>query len=297
MLHNASRWPTSTLRSMDDRSSTLRPDARSIDANTARSSLDRHSTAKPSAGGLDRLKEGALPTRSLVALSTPHDQVLERMYNHPRRSESALALPFPSSLDARHPPLRVRSKTGGSEMASTQARIVNEPANSGEGPLGATPPVSSASNTLPAPTLYDPFDGSPLGTVLPPEAPTHEDGMSVHIEGSNEELWAHLSRVLDLQKQIARMHVDMEGLGQGKPTDGKGKGAAFAFPRATSTGSEPEHEIGDEEGVGVVDEEAEKLRARESEFKKLATQFEGRKEAINEVMSKVNIPLITFSCV
>lgn len=208
------------------------------------------------------------------------------MYSHALKSESAL--PLPSSLGARCPPLCDRSRTGGNDI---QARTLNEPANSGEGLLSTAPLISSAPNTK----LYDPFDGSTLGTVIPTETRTHGDGMSVHVEGSNEELWAHLSRVLDLQKQIARMHVDMEGVGQGKQTDGKGKGPAFTRPRKSSAASVPEPEIGDEEGVGVVDEESEKLKAREREFKKLATQFEGRKEAINEMMTKVCILLMTFN--
>jgi hypothetical protein len=284
MFHSSSQWPTSTSRSMDDRSSTLRPDAHSIDLNTARSSIDRYSTTKRNTGGVENLKDGTLPTRSLVALSTPHDYVLEkRMYSHALKSESAL--PLSSSLGARRPPPRDRSRTGASGL-------LYEPANFGEGLLGTIPFNSSASNAR----LYDPFDGSTLGTIIPAESHTHDDGMSVHVEGSDEELWAHLSRVLDLQKQIARMHVDMEGVGQGKQTDGKGKGPAFTRLRTSSTDFVPEPEIGDEEGVGVVDEESEKLKAREREFKKLATQFEGRKEAINVMMTKVNMILIHFSC-
>lgn len=298
MLNNSSQWLT--LRSADDRSSTLRPEARSVDANTARSSLDHHSSTKPRTSGLERLKQGAIPTRSLTALSTPHDRVLEKMYYHPRKSEGAL--PLPSELDANHPPLnRDHSQTGAihhveaNTNENTGSRTLNEPANSREGAVSATPTTSFASNILPATRLYDPFDGAPLGIIVPAETTTRGDSMPVHVEGnSNEELWAHLSRVLDLQHQIARMHVDMEGAGPGKQTDGKGKGSlgnpprsAFTRPRTTSTGSMHGAEIEDEEGVGVVDEESEKLKAREREFKKLATQFEGRKETINEMMSKV----------
>ncbi|TFK36973.1 hypothetical protein BDQ12DRAFT_686176 [Crucibulum laeve] len=118
-------------------------------------------------------------------------------------------------------------------------------------------------------------------------------------------MWAHLSRVLDLQSQIARMHVDMEGIGLGKPGDTKGKGKGKngigmgkppgregpkMRPRQASTLSQfeadGEHE-GDEEGVGMADEEAEKNKAREDEFAKLADQFEGRKESIADIMNRV----------
>jgi hypothetical protein len=185
----------------------------------------------------------------------------------------------------------------------SRSRSLNEPANFREGAVSATPTASFASNALPETKLYDPFDGSPLGIITPVEARGRDgEDMPANMEGSsNEELWSHLSRVLDLQNQIARMHVEMEGVGLGKLPDGKGKGTignvsrtrGFNRPRTTSTGSVPGGDIGDEEGVGAVDEEAEKLKAREREFKKLATQFEGRKEAINEMMGKV-IPIFSI---
>jgi len=40
--------------------------------------------------------------------------------------------------------------------------------------------------------------------------------------------------------------------------------------------------------VDVPSEEAEKNRAREEEFASLAHQFEGRKEAINDIMGKLD---------
>jgi archaellum component FlaC len=232
-------------------------------------------------------------------LSTPHDQILEKMYRHSGRSESAL--PLPGDLDVNPLLAPDESQRGdGHHMnsfeANTRSRSVNEPANLRDGAVSATPTPSFASNPFPATKLYDPFDGSPLGII----APVRREGedMSASANGSsNEELWSHLTRVLDLQNQIARMHVDMEGVGLGKQAEGKGKGplgnssrtSGFIRPRTMSTSSVPGGDIGDEEGVGVVDEEAEKLKAREREFKKLATQFEGRKEAINDMMNKVSL--------
>ncbi|KAF9454128.1 hypothetical protein P691DRAFT_798395 [Macrolepiota fuliginosa MF-IS2] len=292
-MFNSSQWHT--LRSTDDRSSTLRHDARSADAFTARSSFDYHPSTKRNTSGLSHLKQGALPTRSLTALSTPHDRILEEMYNHPGESEGAL--PLPSELDSNRLPLdqagdQLRASPA---EANTRSHSANEPANYQEGAASATPAASLNSHAFPGSKLYDPFDGSPLGIVVPVEInggnmPTQADS------SSNEELWTHLSRVLDLQNQIARMHVDMEGVGPGKQADGKGKGplgntpkaTAFTRLRTTSTGSVPGADIGDEEGVGVADEEAGKLKAREREFKKLATQFEGRKEAINEMMGTLD---------
>ncbi|KXN88793.1 hypothetical protein AN958_06662 [Leucoagaricus sp. SymC.cos] len=300
-MNNSFQWLP--LRSTDDRSSMLRPYTRSMDATTARSSFDHPLSAKRNPSGLSHLKQSGLPTRSLTALSTPHDQILEKLYHHPGRSESAL--PLPSELDADPLLARDSSQTGDAHhmnpvdtntYQNTKSRSLNEPANFRDGAVSATPTASFASNLFPATRLYDPFDGSPLGIIAPAES-AGRDGEDMSISGgsSNEELWSHLSRVLDLQNQIARMHVDMEGVGLGKQADGKGKApfgissrpTGFTRPRTTSTSSVPGGEVGDEEGVGSVDEESEKLKDREREFKKLATQFEGRKEAINEVMGKV----------
>jgi len=127
---------------------------------------------------------------------------------------------------------------------------------------------------------------------------------------------------MDLQSQISKKHLEMESIGQvdvkskkhvfsHKPTlsnastVGIGSGAKRTVPenmtsppgsntreRALSTASTisssgGEHE-GDEANVDVPSEEAEKNRAREEEFASLAHQFEGRKEAINDIMGKLD---------
>ena len=137
----------------------------------------------------------------------------------------------------------------------------------------------------------------------------------------SELVWSHLTNIMDLQSQISRKHLEMESIGQvdvknkkhvfsHKPTlsnastTGIGSGAKRTVPenlsippgsntreRALSTastisfsGGDPE---GDEANVDVPSEEAEKNKAREEEFASLAQQFEGRKEAINDIMGKV----------
>ena len=177
--------------------------------------------------------------------------------------------------------------------------------------------------------LIDPFDGSSLGTLIPHAhggdsqatsqinlLNTQEAGVNTNPAGS-EAIWAHLSRVLDLQTDISKMHLQMESIGQARAGDWKGKrprrsthgsasenmaNSATLNPeepilppglrhrqRAMSTVStisstEPEN---DEERVNVADEEEERSRIRGEEFAKLASQFEGRKEAINQIMVKV----------
>lgn len=150
--------------------------------------------------------------------------------------------------------------------------------------------------------LSDPYDGSNIGIFLPPlpDATDHPP-RGTSVPGArdlpkNEELWAQLSRVLELQTDIARTHAEMESIGMGK---GKGKlgeskdagkkeaedGSKTHGQFSTDPGSE-EYDV-EGEGVEVDDEETERNRAREEEFAKLADQFEGRKKSINEIMSKV----------
>jgi hypothetical protein len=187
--------------------------------------------------------------------------------------------------------------------------------------------------------LLDPFDGTPLGTLVPHSQdsevqPDHHSLMPSQINlsspevgpsrnanaavSSSELVWSHLTNILDLQSQISKKHLEMESIGSvdvkskkhvftHKPTlsnasmTGIGKRAApedlsippglntrerrlSAGSAISSSGGEPE---GDEENVNVPSEEAERHKAKEEEFASLANQFQGRKQAINDIMSKV----------
>lgn len=114
-----------------------------------------------------------------------------------------------------------------------------------------------------------------------------EQGKLNDVAAKNEELWSHLSRVLELQSQISRMHLDMEeiGMNAGDPK-GKGKGTRS---RATSVSHVVIDDVEGDEGIGGKrDEEAERNKAREEQFSKLAGQFRVKKEAINGIMTKVD---------
>jgi hypothetical protein len=183
--------------------------------------------------------------------------------------------------------------------------------------------------------LLDPFDGNVLGVLVPYQEPgsTNEDmspsqvnvssnpfsNVSTgNIDTRSEAVWSHLSRILELQGQLSKMHLEMENIGTGKAADPKRKkhkqrgdsapespnpGSDAEDPpvppglhqpreRAMSTGSKGSlsgEADGDEEGVNMPSEEAEKDRIREEEFAKLATQFEGRKEAISDIMGKASL--------
>ena len=187
--------------------------------------------------------------------------------------------------------------------------------------------------------LLDPFDGNVLGVLVPhqEQGSANEDmspsqvnlstNRDINVSTNNtdtrsEAVWTHLSRILDLQGQLSKMHLEMEGIGTGKAADSKRKkqkqrdegapespnpGLDAEDPlvppglqprqRAVSTGSRGSFNgeaDGDEEGVNMPSEEAEKDRIREEEFAKLATQFEGRKEAINDIMGKGRLLLACF---
>ncbi|KAF5323357.1 hypothetical protein D9611_005646 [Ephemerocybe angulata] len=181
---------------------------------------------------------------------------------------------------------------------------------------GGNQPAGSVQTTT-VDVLVDPFDGTTHGVLLPQDINIgpQEDMQSVprfnsaSVAAASEKMWSHLSKVLDLQSQISKMHIDMEGIGAGdgrKKTKGKhsmGRGSglgeerrmyhpapsfrARAMSNASTIGTVVDEKEVDEEGVGVTDEETEKNRAREEEFAKLANQFEGKKESIREMMNKV----------
>lgn len=77
------------------------------------------------------------------------------------------------------------------------------------------------------------------------------------------------------------------------PNDPKGKGKGTRS-RATSVSRVVIDDVEGDEGIGGKrDEEAERNKAREEQFSKLAGQFRGKKEAINAIMNKVGSILCT----
>ncbi|KAM6498559.1 hypothetical protein JOM56_006507 [Amanita muscaria] len=148
--------------------------------------------------------------------------------------------------------------------------------------------------------LTDPYDGTTLGIMIfttdpsanPQTSGDHNDA-NTNEHCRNEELWTQLSRITDLQTEIARMHLDMEGISVGK---GKGKMGERKNRRQRKSGEGIRHSQSDggleeydvEGGMGMDDEETEQNRARQEEFTKLADQFEGRKESIDDIMTKLD---------
>ncbi|KIK70689.1 hypothetical protein GYMLUDRAFT_32730 [Collybiopsis luxurians FD-317 M1] len=158
-----------------------------------------------------------------------------------------------------------------------------------------------ASHGLPDPfsreAIHNPFNGQNFGALVLPDPHLHPEAHKPLSDSAsrNEDIWSHLSTVLDLQSQIAALHLEMEGVAGNDHGKGVGKS------RTTNAGSRPPVravsgtaellELEHDEGVGVGEDESEEQkrdREREEDFKKLAAQFEGRKESVNNIMSKLD---------
>jgi len=229
------------------------------------------------------------PSPPIIRNSSPHDAVLAQMRGLPNSVDSSMALHADHHLQA-------AKSVDGSSPSPISYSTVNNPTGTRE-------------------LLHDPFDGSPLGLLVSSDSQVHQPQKQDDTPGDvpvpecvpKEELWVHLSRVLELQNQVAKMHLEMEAVG---PSDGRSKAAGRGRARRKSKGqpgsSDHTDNImgvvrgiskdvgledvpeGDEEGVEVAgDEEAENKKAREAAFASLADQFEGRNESINAIMGKV----------
>jgi len=220
--------------------------------------------------------------------SSPHDAVLAQMRGLPTPIDDT-DTNDPGSIPD-HP------QTADSVITATTASPVSCSTTAN---LNNPPPAKEV--------LHDPFDGSPLGLISDSQ---QQGGLPGHVRGQkDEELWVHLSRVLELQNQVAKMHLEMEAVG---PNVGKGKVAGRARARRkgkqeagssdhSDTGAGVKEGMrggigledapeGDEEGVEVAgDEEAEIKKAREAEFAGLAHQFVGSNESINAVMGRLDL--------
>ncbi|PBL00583.1 hypothetical protein ARMGADRAFT_1159901 [Armillaria gallica] len=145
--------------------------------------------------------------------------------------------------------------------------------------------------------LRDPYDGSVVGQVVPADPLLHLDMRIPYYDPKTDELlWSHLSKVLELQSEIAALHLGMEVIGTKQGDQAKGKGRANKNDTWEGKEDKEKHdaddagEVGEYERVDVSSEadEEKQNREREAEFAKLSHQFEGRKEGILEVMSKLD---------
>lgn len=203
---------------------------------------------------------------------TPHDDILADLQGHLPSS----APPEQQSLRPDAPPgssLNLGSSAIDTSLLTAESLPIHEPAKE---------------------TMYDPSTGQRLHDYVPTPARS----------GADEELWSHLSHILELQSEIAKMHVDMENVAlrdaRGHGESGNPERGAKAETARSETGKHRRRNEspGEDEDDNQTDETTEGdesdsddevfgKRNREEEFTKLADRFAKRKVAIDSVMDKV----------
>ncbi|KAI6120614.1 hypothetical protein EDD16DRAFT_1784231 [Pisolithus croceorrhizus] len=192
--------------------------------------------------------------------------------------------------------------------------------------------------------IYDPFSGGRIGehpSVVPSAGATANTTSTVltdpHAQQQttsqplptteDTDLWTRLARILQLQAEVARMHADMEGVGNSVRSGAAGpSGGGFSVgtnPGATGDARSPAVKvsnpqrrtrgetipvgyddeplasgIGESGGGNIMDTTSESededeagvlaKRKRDEEFAKLADQFAERKVAIARIMNKLD---------
>ncbi|KAH7917714.1 hypothetical protein BV22DRAFT_1135181 [Leucogyrophana mollusca] len=170
---------------------------------------------------------------------------------------------------------------------------------------------SVPAQTLPAEVLHDPSTGQRLGSFVPVVSSGGEIfGAPARGRTGGDELWSHLSRILDLQSEIAGMHVAMEGVGtrsgrarsgstvpereKSKPMTGTARNPRR---RGGTLGGEDDEDEGDGDGDSEYEDSGPEKRKREEEFAQLSERFAERKDAIGSIMNKLDdlsVALKTF---
>ncbi|KAG6333181.1 hypothetical protein ID866_5911 [Astraeus odoratus] len=190
--------------------------------------------------------------------------------------------------------------------------------------------------------IYDPFTGAKIGDHPPlcattgapanttPSASTDPQARPQNIMHSlptadDSELWNHLSRILELQAEVATMHTELEGFGSsgrggastGATSDTRPPVAKLSNPKKRTRGEtipmgdddEPQPPPGGSGSQAIVtdsssedededDAEGYAKRKRDEEFAKLEEQFRERKVAITRIMDKVRdlYPCLAVPC-
>lgn len=229
---------------------------------------------------------------TITAVSTPHDELLAQIHGKRPQRRDAVKPNSPEIPDLTSPHLLRHDSTHPNPN-------LDDPFAEHQGP-GSTAMTYSTVRTSPdlvhhdLDILSDPFDGKELGVLKadPYDITQLEPG---ELSSKNEDMWMHLSRISELQNDIAIMHARMEGIGS-NTGDKKGKKPLRRDWDDKGAGSRSQtnmaNEGGEDEGVGVQgDEETEKVKAREEEFSRLADKFTGRKDAIDQIMYRVTFHL------
>ncbi|KAG2367788.1 hypothetical protein BDR07DRAFT_1372698 [Suillus spraguei] len=171
-----------------------------------------------------------------------------------------------------------------------------------QSPRPYAPPGSSSLNPGSS-AVESPFQGDPVRTVHWSEI-IRECADPVR-SGTDDELWSHLSHILELQSEIAKMHVDMENVGlrtarghSGPAVPERGGNAGTTRSetgknrrRRDTIGEEADDDESDEVTEGEDSDDTNEVfrkRKREGEFTRLAERFAERKVSIDAVMNKLD---------
>jgi hypothetical protein len=189
--------------------------------------------------------------------------------------------------------------SGGPQAAEQQSVRQDAPLGSSLGPSAVDNSLftsESLPNHEPAKeTLYEPSTGQRLYDCVP--TPVRS--------GTDDELWSHLSHILELQSEISKMHVDMESVGlrtarghngPAVPERGGKAGATRSETgknrrRSDTLGEEEGHDESDEATEGEDSDDNDELfgkRKRGEQFTSLAERFAERKVSIDGVMNKLD---------
>ena len=133
--------------------------------------------------------------------------------------------------------------------------------------------------------LHDPFAGSLIGLSVQDDG-DHAHNDRTNLEARKEDLWSHMANIKEIQTHLANMHVAMENIGLGHQADQLSVERMYSM--VPSEGEKWE------DAVEGEDDETKEKDAREQEFTKLANKFHGRKEATENIMTKVPVAIIIY---
>jgi hypothetical protein len=173
-----------------------------------------------------------------------------------------------------------------------------------------------------ADVVYEPFTGAPIALL---SIPLKKDTLSPTVitsassdtparmeDPTRQKMWDYLAHTRGLQAEIAALHLTMDGAGIGTSptlTTGGGKsrgsvgpGVGRAEVEHRTSVADPEDMLGSaggeeglsesrlpQEGKTYTEAEADKEANLDTEFVQLSALFAGKREAMNQIMTKVSL--------
>jgi hypothetical protein len=131
-------------------------------------------------------------------------------------------------------------------------------------------------------TVYDPFTGEVRGTLVPlPDDEESDEDSELGAHGEHDtipNLWAHLAKMRELQAEISRLHMQMEGVASAT-THGHGR------PRRNTKAS---GKAGESYATGPGEDDAGSMGSGGPDAQRFRGRIKGKEEEIATIMAKVN---------